>query len=141
MADETKPAPALRSAAPTAAIGGGIVGASLGAVVISLVQGNPAIITRLLDYSLSVLTLGGLFVAVAYIGPPFIAAQRESAKSQSHLAESIGAMSASIQERFRQEDDVRSVCRALTGVVERMGKRIEEVHAAVVKRPGAVGGN
>jgi len=139
MADETKPAPAPRSAAPTAAIGGGIVGASLGAVVISLVQGNPAIITRLLDYSLSVLTLGGLFVAIAYIGPPFIAAQRESAKSQSHLAESMGALSASIQERFRQEDDVRAACRALSGQIERLGQKIDEIHVTVSRGPAAGG--
>jgi hypothetical protein len=104
----------VRSAAPAAA------GLGIGAAIMALLQGSPQVVTEIVRWgpALLVIALGAILLD-RHAGPA-IGAIRDMAGSQGRLA-------GTIEERFRAEDDVRMACRALTGQVERLNGKIDDL--------------
>ena len=96
---------ATRTAVPAAA------GLGLGAVLATLLQGSPELVQQVAAWGPAIVVLAGGGWFMARLAPPFVAAQQQ-------IALSLQGLTAAIQERFRQEDDVRMAVRALAGKVD-----------------------
>lgn len=116
MAEETKTGVVVKAAA---GVGGGV---GIGVLLSNLVQGNPQILAQVLGWGPTVLVLGALVWLADRHAPPFIAASREQATALARLG-------ASLEERFRQDDDVRMATRTLSGQIERLAAKIDAVIA------------
>lgn len=95
-------------------------GVGLGAVLASLVQGNPALVSQIANWGPALLIMAGMFWLADRHAPQFISAQRDQASAMRGLSDAI-------QERFHAEDDVRLAVRALSGQIERMAAKLDVI--------------
>ena len=83
----------------------------MGALLMAVLQDYPGVLPQVLAWGPTTLVLAGMFWLAAHLGPPFL-------RSQQDIAQHLGRLSSSIEERFRQEDDVRMAVRALAAKVD-----------------------
>ena len=104
-AGQAGPQSAIPRALPAAA------GIGIGALLMALLEGYPAVVPQVVAWGPTTLVLVGLGWFTARLAPPFVGAQLEIARSMTDLT-------AAVRERFRQEDDVRMAVRALAAKLD-----------------------
>ena len=97
---------AITKAAPVALAGG------IGALLMSLLQSNPAIIAQVSAWGPAFVFLIAAVWLVDRHVPPFVDAQRQ-------IAGSLAALSSTVSQRIGEEDDVRLAVRTLSAQIER----------------------
>jgi hypothetical protein len=130
MAEENKTKPAI-----TQAVGLG-AGVGIGALITSVVQGNPEIVRQVANWGPAIVIVAGVFLLADRHARPLIDAAVNAVAAQREQAAAMGQLSASLQERFRQDDDVRMATRTLTGEVEKLSLKMDKLYA-VIQAKGA----
>jgi len=102
------------SPAPAAALGAGIM-----TVVLTLLQGQPELIARVVDWGPGVIVLGGfMWLANRWAGP--------LVESQQRMAANMGEMAGALRENLNKDEDVRGTLRVLAGNVNEMREELRE---------------
>jgi len=79
---------------------------------------QPAVIQRVMDWSLTLFVLGGVgFLAATFI-PQMLQRQDRNAAASEKVAEKIGELSIATREVLSRDDDVRMAVRTLSGQVD-----------------------